>query len=60
MAFLFQLLGHLLYVASKVAKEQKLENGYRVVINNGRDGAQSIYHLHLHVLGKRPMGWPPG
>ena len=57
---LFQLLGHLLLVAKKVANEQGLANGYRVVINNGADGAQSVYHLHLHILGKRQLGWPPG
>ncbi|XP_053264932.1 adenosine 5'-monophosphoramidase HINT2 [Podarcis raffonei] len=55
-----QLLGHLLLVASKTAKAEGLENGYRVVINDGKQGAQSVYHLHLHVLGGRQMGWPPG
>lgn len=54
------LLGHLLLVAKDVAKKQGLENGYRLVINNGADGAQSVYHLHLHVLGGRQMNWPPG
>lgn len=54
------LLGHLMLVASKLAKKQGLNNGYRVVINNGKDGAQSIYHLHLHVLGGRQLEWPPG
>lgn len=47
-------------VASKVAKEQGLKNGFRLVVNNGQDGAQSVYHLHLHVLGGRQLGWPPG
>ena len=47
-------------VAKNVAKEQRLDNGYRVVINDGKDGAQSVYHLHLHVIGKRQMNWPPG
>lgn len=56
----FQLLGHLMLVARRVAKEQGLENGYRLVVNNGRDGAQSVYHLHIHVLGGRQMQWPPG
>jgi histidine triad (HIT) family protein len=55
-----QLLGHLLFVASKVAKDQGLEDGYRVVINNGRNACQSVYHLHLHVIGGRQLGWPPG
>lgn len=54
------LLGHLMVVGSKVAKDLGLENGYRVVINNGKDGAQSVYHLHLHFLGGRQMKWPPG
>lgn len=55
-----QLLGHLLLVAKNVAAQQNLENGFRVVINNGRDGCQSVYHLHIHVLGNRQLGWPPG
>jgi len=54
------LLGHLLFVASKVASDKQLENGYRVVINNGRDGGQEVLHLHIHVLGGRQMKWPPG
>ncbi|CAM4928717.1 unnamed protein product [Rotaria socialis] len=55
------LLGHLLFVAAQVAKKQGLnEDGYRLVINNGRDGGQSVYHLHIHVLGGRQLGWPPG
>ena len=55
-----QLLGHLLIVANKVASNLGLEKGYRVVINNGPDGGQEVYHLHLHVLGGRQMTWPPG
>ncbi|KAJ6639732.1 Adenosine 5'-monophosphoramidase HINT1 [Pseudolycoriella hygida] len=55
-----ELLGHLMLVGRKLAKEQGLENGFRVVINDGMDGAQSVYHLHLHFLGKRQMLWPPG
>ncbi|KAI8752916.1 histidine triad nucleotide-binding protein 1 isoform X1 [Biomphalaria glabrata] len=54
------LLGHLLLVAKNIAEQQKLEKGFRLVINNGPDGAQSVYHLHIHVLGGRQMGWPPG
>jgi histidine triad (HIT) family protein len=54
------LLGHLLLVANKVAKEQGLAKGYRIVINNGVEGAQSVYHLHVHVLGGRQLTWPPG
>uniref|UniRef100_A0A224YRI6 Histidine triad (HIT) family protein n=1 Tax=Rhipicephalus zambeziensis TaxID=60191 RepID=A0A224YRI6_9ACAR len=55
-----QLLGHLLLTAKKVAAQEKLKDGYRLVINNGKQGCQSVYHLHLHVLGGRQMGWPPG
>ncbi|KAL7677749.1 hypothetical protein ACOME3_003986 [Neoechinorhynchus agilis] len=55
------LLGHLLNVASKIAiEEEKLNNGFRVVINDGKHGCQSVYHLHLHVLGGRQLNWPPG
>jgi len=53
------LLGHLLLVA-KEQGDKLLKNGYRVVINNGPDGCQSVYHLHIHVLGGRQLGWPPG
>ena len=59
-AFFLQLLGHLMLVARKVAVEQKLENGFRVVINDGKDGGQEVFHIHLHVLGGRQMKWPPG
>lgn len=55
-----ELLGHLLITGHKVAAQLGLENGYRVVINDGKDGAQSVYHLHLHFLGGRQMNWPPG
>ncbi|XP_017038631.1 adenosine 5'-monophosphoramidase HINT1 [Drosophila kikkawai] len=54
------ILGHLMLVGRKVAKDLGLEEGYRVVINNGKHGAQSVYHLHLHFLGGRQMKWPPG
>ncbi|VDD84520.1 unnamed protein product [Mesocestoides corti] len=53
------LLGHLLLVAKKVAATRNLSRGYRVVINNGPEGCQSIYHLHVHVLGGKQLGWPP-
>ncbi|NJK36962.1 MAG: histidine triad nucleotide-binding protein [Oscillatoriales cyanobacterium RM2_1_1] len=55
-----ELLGHLLLTAHQIAKEAQLENGYRIVINNGADGGQTVYHLHLHILGGRQMQWPPG
>ena len=55
------LLGHLLRVAARVANEQGHgENGYRSVINTGAGAGQSVFHLHVHVLGGRPMNWPPG
>lgn len=47
-------------VAKKCAKDAGLANGYRVVVNDGPDGGQSVYHVHLHILGGRQMGWPPG
>ena len=55
-----ELLGHLLITVKKVAEKLNLDNGYRVVINNGADGGQTVAHLHLHLLGKRQMKWPPG
>ena len=54
------LLGHLLLTAAKMARKLKLEEGYRVVINNGEYGGESVPHLHVHLLGGRPMIWPPG
>ena len=54
------LLGQLMAAAAEVARMQGLEKGYRVVINTGDDGGQTVGHLHLHVLGGRHMGWPPG
>ncbi len=54
------LAGHLLVVANKVAKQQGLSGGYRVVVNCGADGGQSVDHLHFHVLGGRSLKWPPG
>jgi histidine triad (HIT) family protein len=55
------LLGHLLTVASRVARQEGIdETGYRLVINNGRDAGESVPHLHVHVLGGRAMSWPPG
>ena len=55
------LLGHLLLKAAAVAAKVGLkENGYRLVINHGRDGGESVPHLHGHILGGRPLRWPPG
>ena len=54
------LAGHLLLVCRKLANDLKLDGGYRIVANVGPDGGQSVDHLHLHILGGRPMNWPPG
>lgn len=54
------LLGHLLLKAAEVAKQLGLGNGYRLVINNGPDGGETVPHLHCHILGGRHMTWPPG
>lgn len=55
-----ELLGHLLLVAQAAAAKAGLKNGYRVIINNGADGGESVPHLHVHLLGGRPLHWPPG
>jgi histidine triad (HIT) family protein len=55
-----ELAGHLLLVCKKVAAAEGLSDGYRVAINNGKDGGQSVDHLHFHVLGGRALKWPPG
>jgi len=54
------LVGHLFVVARQLAVEGGLSSGYRLVMNDGPDAGQSVYHIHLHVLGGRPMAWPPG
>ena len=54
------LVGHLMTVAAEIARAKGLTRGYRVVANVGDDGGQTIDHLHLHLLGGRPMTWPPG
>jgi histidine triad (HIT) family protein len=54
------LVGHLVLVAGKIARDLGLAKGYRVVINCGEQGGQSVPHLHLHILGGRTMQWPPG
>jgi histidine triad (HIT) family protein len=54
-------LGHLLLTAAALAKKLGIaESGYRIVINHGRDGGETVPHLHVHLLGSRPLGWPPG
>jgi histidine triad (HIT) family protein len=55
------VLGHLLLSAAALAKKLGLEqSGFRIVINNGRDAGETVPHLHVHVLGGRPLAWPPG
>ena len=54
------LFGHLLSTAAEIARARGLAKGYRIVINTGRDGGQTVDHLHVHVLGGRQHTWPPG
>ena len=54
------LLGRLIEAATEIARGQRLDQGYRIVINTGDDGGQTVHHLHLHLLGGRAMLWPPG
>ena len=54
------LLGHLLLAAGKIARQLGIEEAFRVVVNNGAGAGQSVFHLHLHILGGRPFRWPPG
>jgi histidine triad (HIT) family protein len=55
------LLGNLLIAAAAVARQQGIaDSGFRLVINNGRDGGETVPHLHVHLLGGRPLDWPPG
>jgi histidine triad (HIT) family protein len=54
------LVGHLVFVATELAAKLGLGSGYRLVVNCGRDGGQSVDHLHVHLLGGRQLGWPPG
>ena len=55
------VLGHLLLTAGALARKLGLaDSGFRLVINHGRDGGESVPHLHVHLLGKRPLAWPPG
>lgn len=58
-SFSLQLMGHLMHVSGVLGKKEA-PNGFRVVVNNGVEGCQSVYHLHLHVLGGRQLTWPPG
>ena len=55
-----ELIAHMMLKIKDIAKSLGLENGYRVVSNNGEDAFQTVKHLHFHILGKRKMSWPPG
>ena len=54
------LLGHLLLKAGDIARQQGCGEAFRLVVNNGEGAGQTVFHLHLHILAGRPMGWPPG
>lgn len=54
------LLGHLLLVAGKVARQLGVGDAFRLIVNNGADAGQTVFHLHLHILAGRPLRWPPG
>ena len=54
------ILGHLLTVASKIAKDEGFEDAFRLVINNGEGAGQTVFHLHVHILAGRGFCWPPG
>ncbi|MEA5464567.1 histidine triad nucleotide-binding protein [Leptothoe sp. PORK10 BA2] len=55
-----ELLGHMLLTVKSIAEQEGLGNGYRVVINTDEDGGQTVFHLHMHLLGGRYLRWPPG
>lgn len=54
------MLGHLLWAAAQIAEIKQLGKGYRLVLNTGDDGGQTVEHLHVHLMGGREMAWPPG
>jgi histidine triad (HIT) family protein len=54
------LLGHLMLAVGKIARQFKIEDAFRLVINNGADAGQTVFHLHLHILAGRSLHWPPG
>ena len=55
-----EMLGHLLLVSKAIANKQGLDNNYRLIINNGAKAGQSVFHIHVHLLGGRSLNWPPG
>ncbi len=54
------IMGHLFFVAKKIAEDLSLSDGFRLVINCGRDAGQEVQHIHMHMLGGKMLGWPPG
>jgi len=54
------VMGHVTLVASRLARDLGVSEGYRVVINCGKDAGQTVFHIHMHLLGGRSLGWPPG
>jgi histidine triad (HIT) family protein len=55
-----RMLGHLMLKASEIAEQQGYGDAFRLVVNNGAGAGQAVFHLHLHILGGRPLSWPPG
>tara|TARA_Y100000590_G_scaffold453596_1_gene598934 strand:+ start:997 stop:1338 length:342 start_codon:yes stop_codon:yes gene_type:complete len=56
-----ELMGHLLYIAKKIAKKLQIDkNGYRLIFNCNNDGGQTVYHIHMHLVAGRKFSWPPG
>jgi histidine triad (HIT) family protein len=55
-----EIIGYCQLTAAKIARERRIDSGYRTVYNVGPGAGQSVFHLHLHLLGGRPLGWPPG
>lgn len=54
------LIGHLVWAAARIAEQEGLKSGYRLVFNNGPGAGQTVYHIHLHLIGGRDLDWPPG
>jgi len=54
------MLGHLMLAVGKITRQLKIDGAFRLVVNNGADAGQSVFHLHLHILAGRPFRWPPG
>ena len=54
------LLGHMLLVVGKITRELKIDGAFRLVVNNGKEGGQAVFHVHMHILAGRKFRWPPG